>query len=347
MKWKALAVVLLVSAAWADSFHQPARTLIEEEDGSPSVPPWKAKFPNTSLTDNGDGTVSVAFSSSALQGGSTQYASRVDVAASTVSLQGQINLIGPATGQLRADLGAIPTTYTRISDWSLTAQATGFLQIQQTATSLSTGTKSDLLQVQTSTNSLQSQITETARSTGTFALLSGATFNGLVRSSGTAGTSSAFATVVTLSPVNSWEVRADGLMSWGDGTNARDTNLYRSAANTLKTDDGFESGTQRVVSQVVPASGAGTEIIYAGGTGYITAYDRSGSTYRPFNADGSTLGLNTFSNGAITTGTGEFTLAGSLKVPSNATAPVVSSSTAAGWFNLVLGTQTYKVPFFH
>lgn len=32
-------------------------------------------------------------------------------------------------------------------------------------------------------------------------------------------------------------VRTDGLLAWGNGTNSRDTNLYRSAANTLKTDD--------------------------------------------------------------------------------------------------------------
>jgi hypothetical protein len=31
----------------------------------------------------------------------------------------------------------------------------------------------------------------------------------------------------------------DGKLLWGDGTNALDTNLYRNAANVLKTDDAF------------------------------------------------------------------------------------------------------------
>jgi len=39
-----------------------------------------------------------------------------------------------------------------------------------------------------------------------------------------------------------WGVRADGFQAWGDGTAARDTNLYRSAANTLATDDNLDVG---------------------------------------------------------------------------------------------------------
>lgn len=36
---------------------------------------------------------------------------------------------------------------------------------------------------------------------------------------------------------NRFEIEANGVHQWGDGTAAVDTNLYRSAANTLKTDD--------------------------------------------------------------------------------------------------------------
>jgi hypothetical protein len=45
-----------------------------------------------------------------------------------------------------------------------------------------------------------------------------------------------------------WGVRADGFQAWGDGTLSRDTNLYRSAANTLATDDNFEVGQNLTVS---------------------------------------------------------------------------------------------------
>lgn len=37
-------------------------------------------------------------------------------------------------------------------------------------------------------------------------------------------------------------INGDGSHEWGDGTAAVDTNLYRSAANTLKTDDNFVIG---------------------------------------------------------------------------------------------------------
>jgi hypothetical protein len=45
---------------------------------------------------------------------------------------------------------------------------------------------------------------------------------------------------VTRAPANAtnrFEVYSDGDLWWGNGTDAVDTNLYRSAADTLKTDD--------------------------------------------------------------------------------------------------------------
>ena len=41
-------------------------------------------------------------------------------------------------------------------------------------------------------------------------------------------------------------LQAGGTILWGDGTNAQDTNLYRSAANILKTDDTFDALAYRV-----------------------------------------------------------------------------------------------------
>ncbi len=45
---------------------------ITEEDGSPSVYPWKLKVSNGSLTDNGDGTASLAGGSASAGGSNTQ-----------------------------------------------------------------------------------------------------------------------------------------------------------------------------------------------------------------------------------------------------------------------------------
>ena len=44
-----------------------------------------------------------------------------------------------------------------------------------------------------------------------------------------------------------WGVRADGFQAWGGGVTSRDTNLYRSAANTLATDDNFDVGQDLTV----------------------------------------------------------------------------------------------------
>jgi hypothetical protein len=41
----------------------------------------------------------------------------------------------------------------------------------------------------------------------------------------------------TANATNRFEVYSDGDLWWGNGTDAVDTNLYRSAADTLKTDD--------------------------------------------------------------------------------------------------------------
>lgn len=60
----------------------------------------------------------------------------------------------------------------------------------------------------------------------------------------------------------------------------------------------------------VPATGEGIEFFMASDTGYLTAYDRTGSAYKVMNIDGSTLNLNTASNGNVVVGTGSFITGG-------------------------------------
>ena len=52
-----------------------------------------------------------------------------------------------------------------------------------------------------------------------------------------------------------FEVLADGRQVWGDGAGAVDTNLYRDAANVLKTDDSLEVGGSLGVVGALTASG--------------------------------------------------------------------------------------------
>ena len=87
-----------------------------------------------------------------------------------------------------------------------------------------------------------------------------------------------------------------GNLEWGDGTNAPDTNIYRSAANVLKTDDAFTcSGILTVTTGGASITGDttitgkhfvdqnadanGVEVDHDGDTGYaIYAINKSGNT---------------------------------------------------------------------
>lgn len=69
-----------------------------------------------------------------------------------------------------------------------------------------------------------------------------------------------------------WEVNSEGQLFWGDGTASPDTNLYRSAANTLKTDDSlvvggsFTPSTGYLLKQrvYITANGSFTKASYTG-----------------------------------------------------------------------------------
>lgn len=58
----------------------------------------------------------------------------------------------------------------------------------------------------------------------------------------TAASNLGLRTNVAADAANRFEVMVDGKHQWGDGTAALDTNLYRSAVDTLKTDDSFTVG---------------------------------------------------------------------------------------------------------
>lgn len=55
---------------------------------------------------------------------------------------------------------------------------------------------------------------------------------------------------------NRFQVRGDGQLSWGSGSATTDTNLYRSAADTLKTDDSFQAvGSLQSGGDLISTSG--------------------------------------------------------------------------------------------
>lgn len=84
------------------------------------------------------------------------------------------------------------------------------------------------------------------------------TTNGLLKSIVVSISSLAFASAVGSDVATRFAVRGDGQISWGDGTNAKDTTLYRSAADRLATDDLFSSislGLATKVKAGTPADG--------------------------------------------------------------------------------------------
>lgn len=78
--------------------------------------------------------------------------------------------------------------------------------------------------------------------TGMLVVTNGMTVQGLpVISSRAGSTADGYKTAVIGDAVDRFVIRADGHLRWSDGTNANDTNLYRSAANVLRTDDTFQA----------------------------------------------------------------------------------------------------------
>lgn len=66
--------------------------------------------------------------------------------------------------------------------------------------------------------------------------------NAAMRVQRSAGSSEAFGTQINGDTARRVLIDSSGVISFGDGSAAQDTNIYRSAANTLKTDDLFVAG---------------------------------------------------------------------------------------------------------
>jgi hypothetical protein len=74
----------------------------------------------------------------------------------------------------------------------------------------------------------------------------------------TAGTNDALMVQLIGDAQSRFKVAASGGLAWGDGTAARDTNLYRSTADTLKTDDAFVAASLEAPALKVTGGTPGT-----------------------------------------------------------------------------------------
>lgn len=84
----------------------------------------------------------------------------------------------------------------------------------------------------------------------------GLNLNGTYQSTRSATSGVGFSALVTADTFDRYRIYADGLNEWGPGNAARDTNLYRSAANVLKTDDSLVVLGNLTVSGVGQVLGA-------------------------------------------------------------------------------------------
>ncbi|WP_158697818.1 hypothetical protein [Streptomyces prunicolor] len=78
---------------------------------------------------------------------------------------------------------------------------------------------------------------------------------GMVNLSASASGNDKLAAFVSGDSVDRFRLRADGMLQWGSGSATRDVNLYRSAANILKTDDVFTALTETTTSGLTVATG--------------------------------------------------------------------------------------------
>jgi hypothetical protein len=90
--------------------------------------------------------------------------------------------------------------------------------------------------------------TSTLATDGAFSIGGTATHLGSTDSVRSSATNSAYTSKVTADTVVRHNVMADGKHEWGDGASTRDTNLYRSASATLKTDGAFVVGGDLTVA---------------------------------------------------------------------------------------------------
>ena len=95
-------------------------------------------------------------------------------------------------------------------------------------------------------------LTNTVSSTDKLTIL-----GGNIQSIGTATGSNVLQTFVTTDSNNRFKLEQNGVMSWGSGSAAVDTNLYRNAASELKTDDDFTS-TGVITGAAVASNGSVT-----------------------------------------------------------------------------------------
>ena len=140
--------------------------------------------------------------------------------------------------------------------------------------------------------------------------------------------STAADTALEIAPVDSatpnFVIEAGGKLKWSSGSANADTTLYRSAANTLKTDDSFDVASGHTYkidgADVLTATSLGSSVVSSSLTSLGTIQELSAAT-PSFTGPLTSSGTSTFSGSIVSSGgfsaatpnfTGPMTLNGSI-----------------------------------
>jgi hypothetical protein len=145
-----------------------------------------------------------------------------------------------------------------------------------------------------------------------------------------------------------FRIDAGGKISWSSGSATADTNLYRSAANTLKTDDSFDIASGQTYkinnTDVLTSTSLGSSVVSSSLTSLGTVQGLSAAT-PAFTGPMTSSGTSTFSGPIVSSGglsaatptfTGPMTLNGSI-VPKI----TISSAAPSGGSNGDIWMVTY------
>ena len=156
--------------------------------------------------------------------------------------------------------------------------------------------------------------------------------------------STAADTAVEIAPTDSatpnFAIEAGGKLKWSSGSATADTTLYRSAANTLKTDDSFDVASGHTYkidgADVLTATSLGSSVVSSSLTsvGSLTSLDAATPNFTgPLTSSGtSTFSGLIVSSGGLSAATPSFTgptsITGSLNVNGSNIPPIIVSSSA-------------------
>jgi hypothetical protein len=154
---------------------------------------------------------------------------------------------------------------------------------------------------------------------GTGLTVNGTTQSNILSATRTTGLSDAVQARISGDATARLSVLANGALNWGGGV-AQDTNLFRSAANTLRTDDNFQVGLNTTLTGTLGVTGTTS-------LGNATASGTLGVT-----------GTTTLGTANVT----DLTVSGTFTSPA-VTASGSSIATPAAGFTVAAATQGYKV----